>query len=95
MEKSFWKKPILLLTYGLLLFFILYRFSEVAGAVGTLLRILSPFLLGGALAFVLNIPMSFFERKLFGREDKQKLNKLKRRQASCFPLSSAWELFIL
>ena len=44
--------------------------------------IISPFLVGIGLAFVLNIPMSFFERKLFKdkrlKNGKIKKNKLKR-----------------
>ena len=31
---------------------------------------ISPFILGGCLAFVLNIPMNFFERKLFVKDNK-------------------------
>ena len=34
------------------------------------LQIISPFLLGGAIAFVINLPMSFFERKLFAGKVK-------------------------
>ena len=34
------------------------------------LQMLSPFLLGGAIAFVINQPMSFFEKKLFSRKIK-------------------------
>lgn len=47
------------------------------------LQIISPFLLGGAIAFVINLPMSFFERKLLSRDVKNAkiaklLTKLKR-----------------
>lgn len=33
-------------------------------------QIVSPFLVGGAIAFVINLPMSFYERKLFEKEAK-------------------------
>ena len=33
-------------------------------------QIVSPFLLGGAIAFVINLPMSFFERTVFSKEPK-------------------------
>ena len=81
MDKSSWKRPILLLTYGLVLFFLLLHISEVLKALGMLMGIGTPFLFGAGLAFVLNIPMSFIEKKLFG--SKRRLNdrrqeKLKR-----------------
>lgn len=39
------------------------------------LQIVKPFLLGGAIAFVINLPMSFFERRLFDREVKNEKTK--------------------
>ncbi len=30
-------------------------------------RIVFPFALGGAIAFVINVPMSFLEKKIFGK----------------------------
>lgn len=35
-----------------------------------ILSMVSPFVLGACLAFVLNIPMNFFEKKLFRKDDK-------------------------
>ena len=43
----------------------LQNLSAVIAACGALLGILSPFLLGGAIAFVLNVPMRAIERHLF------------------------------
>ena len=42
------------------------KFDLLCEAVMFCMGILKPFLLGGMIAFVINIPMSFFERKLFG-----------------------------
>lgn len=39
------------------------------------LQIVSPFLLGSAIAFVINLPMSFFEKKLFSKESKNSKTK--------------------
>lgn len=55
---------------GLILFTIvvlvaLWKYSLVLGALGFVLKILFPFLLGGAIAFILNVPMHFLEHKLF------------------------------
>ena len=44
--------------------------DAVLAALGWLLGILAPFLLGGALAFILNVPMRAIERHLFPRNRK-------------------------
>ena len=64
MDKNALKKPILLLTYGMVLFFLLYQFEEVLRIGGLLVQVAAPFLIGGVLAFILNIPMVFFEKKV-------------------------------
>lgn len=78
MDKSTLKKPILLLTYGLVLYFVLYHLEEVLRIIGMLGQILTPFLIGGALAFVLNIPMGFFERKVLTWDGNARTKRLKR-----------------
>lgn len=62
-DKRF-KKAILLATYILILSFLLLNFKEVMSFLGTVIRIIKPFIWGIAIAFVLNIPMSFVERHL-------------------------------
>ncbi len=52
---------------GVAFYCALQNLGAVVLAVGTLLGILSPFLLGGAIAFVLNVPMRAIERHLFPR----------------------------
>lgn len=64
---------------GLILFTIvilvgLWKYESVLAILGFLLDIIFPFLLGGAIAFILNVPMSFLERVLFGKA-KGKGNK--------------------
>ena len=54
----------------------LLHLDVVAGAVGWLLGILSPLLLGCAIAFILNVPMRALERCLFPHA--KKANKLRR-----------------
>ena len=38
--------------------------DRITGVLGIILGIIKPFIMGGAIAFVLNLPMSFIERKL-------------------------------
>ena len=54
----------------------LLHLDVVAGAAGWLLGILSPLLLGCAIAFILNVPMRAMERCLFPHA--KKANKLRR-----------------
>ena len=59
-------KGLLLVVCGGVAFYCaLQNLGPVAARVRWLLGILSPFLLGGALAFVLNVPMRAIERHLF------------------------------
>lgn len=53
------KKPILLITYGLILFFILLNFNIVTGFWKHFLGLVSPFIFGFALAYLLNIPYNY------------------------------------
>ena len=52
----------------------LWKYESVLAILGFLLDIIFPFLLGGAIAFILNVPMGFLERVLFGKA-KGKGNK--------------------
>ena len=52
----------------------LWNFDKVLGVLGLVWGLAAPFVLGGAIAFVINVPMSFLEAKIFG-EDKKKRGK--------------------
>ena len=56
-----------LIVFTLLILVGLWRFDVVVGAARFILHILSPFLLGGAIAFILNVPMCRIQKRLFGR----------------------------
>ncbi len=43
----------------------LWKYDVVVGALGFVFHIIFPFILGGAIAFVLTVPMNFIERHLF------------------------------
>lgn len=57
---------------------VVINFGTVLGGGLLGLSIIKPFLIGGAIAFVLNIPMSGIEKYLFGRWKNERLLKLKR-----------------
>lgn len=55
---------------GVAFYTVVQNLPAVALGLGWLLRILAPFLLGGAIAFVLNVPMRAIERHLFPHSRK-------------------------
>ena len=54
-----------LIVFTLVILVGLWRFGIVLQAVKTILHILFPFLLGGAIAFVLSVPMNRIQKRLF------------------------------
>lgn len=66
------KENILLGTYLMILYFILSNINSLTSTFGNIFGILSPFIVAFALAFVLNLPMMFFENKVFKFLDKEK-----------------------
>lgn len=59
----------------------LWKYDVVVGALGFVFHIVFPFVLGGAIAFVLNVPMNFVERHLFSEsriKGKKYMQKLAR-----------------
>ena len=55
----------------------LWKFDVVLGVLKTIWDIIFPFVLGGAIAFLTNVPMSFLEKKIF--ENVKKKNKIVRK----------------
>ena len=75
------KKIMALITFAILLYVGLQNTRLVASALRSMARLIAPFLIGGCIAFVLNVPMRFFEKNLCTgpRAAKtKKLHKLKR-----------------
>ena len=75
LSKQTMKKIRELIVFTALLVVVLWKFDEVLLVLRTIWTILFPFAVGGAIAFVINVPMSFLEKKLFGKA-KEKGNKL-------------------
>lgn len=73
-----------LIVFTVILLIALWNYQLILGAVSRCLGIVFPFLLGGAIAFGVNVPMSFFEEKLFQNQvmKKKKLAQKLARPAS-------------
>ena len=60
-----------LIVFTAFLVVVLWKFDVVLDVLKAIWGILFPFVLGGAIAFVTNVPMSFLEKKIFGRVKKE------------------------
>ena len=82
-SKDTMKKLMLLITFTVLLLVGVQHLDIVLGALRVLWGILFPLVLGGGVAFVLNVPMRALERKLFkGTRRKRKISPALARCAS-------------
>ncbi|MDU2664811.1 MAG: AI-2E family transporter, partial [Clostridium perfringens] len=66
------KGALIVVTYAIILHFVFMKYSTVFGGLGYITSLVKPLILGIAIAFVLNIPMKFFERKLFKNLENSK-----------------------
>lgn len=74
------KKPLFLIAFGVILFWGLDNINFIFNVLARIMRILTPFLLGIAIAFIFNGPMVSIENVLYGEKGPlRKINdKLKR-----------------
>ena len=78
MDKNF-KKLLLLVSFGVVLFAALFNFTAVINYAGKVLSIFLPIIVGLIIAFVLNVPMKGFDNllhKIFKKKDFKHKEKL-------------------
>ncbi len=80
------KNLLLVVCGGVAFYCALQNLGAVLAALGALLRVLWPFLLGGAIAFILGVPMRAVERHLFPGE--RRLNRVRRPLALVLTLAA-------
>ncbi len=66
MDKKLFRSILLIITYAVLLVLVLLKIDVIAGSAASFLRVMQPFFLGFAIAFVLNRPCAWF-RQSYGR----------------------------
>ena len=74
LDKETIKKIRGLIVFTAIILIGLWNYEVVLDGLGFIGRVIFPFVLGGAIAFVLNVPMHFIEEKFF-RSKKMKKNK--------------------
>lgn len=73
------KKIAGLITFAILLYLGVQHLDPVLAFLGEVMGIFYPFIIGAAMAFVLNVPMRFIECKLFGKFHEEKENPEEKR----------------
>ena len=97
LDKENMKKIRWLIAFAVLLYLGVQNLGVVLKYVKILWGLILPFVLGGTMAFVLNVPMAFIERHLFGKakEKQDKKGKAARRMARPVSLVLAIVLVVL
>ena len=67
-----------LIVFTALVIVCLWKYEIVFSFLRFILNILLPFIIGGAIAFVLNVPMNFFQRHLFPKDKTEKSKFLRK-----------------
>lgn len=75
LDKRNMRRIMLIVAFGIVLFIGLMRLPSIMMAIGAVFAVLSPIILGFCMAFVLNIIMNLFEKKVFA---------FMKRSKSCF-----------
>lgn len=75
LNKENMKKSMMLITFAVLLYLGVQNITIVWGGLQFILQICLPFVVGGAIAFVLNVPMNFFERHILTLSKGSKASK--------------------
>lgn len=66
------KKIMAIVAFGIILYIALQNFGMILIGFQSFMKVLSPFVLGACIAFVVNIPMKFFENKVLKKKKERK-----------------------
>lgn len=74
LNKKNMKNIMLLIVFAVLFYVGVQRIESVAAGFSFVVSIVFPFLLGAAMAFILNVPMSFMEKDYFRKQRERQKN---------------------
>ena len=83
MKENKWtfKKCLLLILIAIFAYWAIHNFSIVGNIVAAIYNLIFPFILGGCIAFLINLPMAFFERKILKIKEKKNSKNKKNKRA--------------
>lgn len=78
LSKNGIKKIVMILCFVILFYEILENIRNIVNIVNGIIGLIFPFIIGGAIAFVINVPMRQIEKHLFSKTKYAKLKKCRR-----------------
>ena len=75
-EKKDLRNLLKVIIIAIIIYWGINNFGIIGTVFGKIIEIVFPFILGGALAFILNIPMRFFENKLTKKKKRKKIARI-------------------
>ena len=78
LSKNGIKKIVMILCFVILFYEILENIGNIVNIVNGIIGLIFPFIIGGAIAFVINVPMRQIEKHLFSKTKYAKLKKCRR-----------------
>ncbi len=94
-SRSTMKKLMGLIAFAAACFALCQRLEAVGTALTFIISMLAPFLIGSALAFILNVPMRFIENKLFSSQKVQKKLSPALRRVTSLLLTFAFVILLI
>lgn len=89
-------KIIICILFGGILFYeILENISNIFNIFSIIASIVAPFLIGGIIAFILNVPMVFFERKITECKKLKRIEKFKRSISLAITILSIFAVILI
>ena len=90
------KKILFYITYAVVLVFAIFNLTEIRDAIGYFVNMIYPFLVGIAIAYVVNVVLKFYEERVFSFLNKKKLRLWEKcRRGVCVLLSFLTLILIL
>ncbi len=75
LDRANMKKILFIITFAVLLFVSVQRLDVVLASIHYAIKLIMPFIIGGCIAFIINLPMVFIETKLLRRWGTNKILK--------------------
>lgn len=92
--KNFSVLRVLLLIFVVaLIIYGVFNMDMVGSFVGWFVKLVRPFLIGVVIAFVLNVPLRFFERRVFCRIQNPRFKKMERGISVLLAIILVWAIF--
>ena len=74
------KKILLIITFALVGIWAVQNMKSLMDGISFILKLIGPFILGFAIAFILNVPLKFFEKIFSKKVSKTRINTKKNKQ---------------